>query len=131
MTTRPPRRGTRRRRISNRLWGGSRFLTNRVIEYVNSQTSKAPVTSRKRWELFGNPGSDHYRGNRSADAVDFGIANATWLRDAISHRFGGPKTLPDFGTFIAKDQKGRSYRVQVISGTHGTGPHLHVGVKRL
>ena len=54
-----------RQRISDRLWGGSRAVTNEIIHIVGD---RAEVTSRKRWELFGNPNSDHYVGKRNADA---------------------------------------------------------------
>jgi hypothetical protein len=111
----------------NAQWGGARQVTNEIIGIVNG---RAPVTSRKRWELFGNPSSDHYRGNKDADAVDFGIAEAHWLKNEISRRLGGPSELADGGTFVIV-RGGKTFRVQIIAGTHGTGPHLHVGVKRI
>ena len=108
-------------------WGGSRAVTNEVIGIVGK---RAQVTSRKRTETFGNPGSDHHVSQKLADAVDFGVAEAHWLKNEISRKLGGPAKLEDYGTFIVK-RNGYSYRVQIIAGTHGTGPHLHVGVRRV
>ncbi len=65
-----------------------------------------------------------------ADAVDFGIAEAHGLKHELSRKLGGPATLPDYGTFHTR-RKGRTYRHQLIAGTHGTGPHLHYGVERV
>lgn len=111
----------------NARWAHCRGVTNEVIGIVGG---RARVTSRKRWEIFGNPGSDHYRGNKTADAVDFGIAEAHSLKNEISRKLGGPAILPDYGSFITT-RDGRQFRVQIIAGKHGTGPHLHVGVKRV
>ena len=112
-------------------FGGSRAVTDEVIRIVNG---RAPVTSRKRAAnhplSIGNPGSDHSGQNKLADAVDFGIAEAHSLKNEISRKLGGPAQLADFGSFTTR-RNGQSYRVQIIAGTHGTGPHLHVGVKRV
>jgi hypothetical protein len=109
------------------LWGGSRQVTNEIIRIVNG---RAQVTSRKRTETFGNPGSDHHVSQTTADAVDFAIAEAHWLKNEISRRLGGPGDLPDYASFNVR-RGVRTYRVQLIAGTHGTGPHLHVGVRRV
>lgn len=111
-------------------FGGSRAVTDEVIRIVDN---RAPVTSRKRAAnhalSIGNPSSDHSGLNKLADAVDFGIAEAHALKNEISRKLGGPAQLEDFGTFTTR-RNGHSFRVQIIAGTHGTGPHLHVGVKR-
>ena len=117
----------RRRQISDRLWGGSRYFTNRIIAIVGD---RAPVTSRKRWATFGNPGSDHHRSQRLADAVDFGIADAHALKNEISRKLGGPDPVDDYEHFHLK-HGGRTYRLQLIAGTHGTGPHLHAGARKI
>lgn len=125
---------TFRRKLSGRLWGGSRAITNEVIAIVGGRAS---VTSRKRVETFGNPDSDHHISQLVADAVDFGIAEAHALKDEISSRLGGPWHLADYGSFHVTRKVGlfrrrtRTFRVQIIAGTHGTGPHLHVGVRRV
>jgi len=112
----------------NAQWGGSRAVTNQVVAIVDG---RARVTSRKRRATFGNPGSDHHVSQTTADAVDFGIAEAHWLKNEISRKLGGPGALADYGTFNVRRRGGSTYRLQIIAGTHGTGPHLHVGVRRL
>lgn len=121
------RRKRLRRQRSDAQWGGARAITNEIIAIVDG---RAPVTSRKRWELFGNPGSDHWRGKENADAVDFGIAEAHELKNEISQRLGGPRVLADYGSFFL-ERNGQTFRVQAIAGTHGTGPHMHWGVEAL
>lgn len=111
--------------LTDRRWGGSRAVTNEIIRIVKG---RAPVTSRKRVETFGNPGSDHHVLQRTADAVDFGIANAYDLAREIARKLGGSWD-GDYDSFTIV-RKGKSYRVQQIAGTHGTGPHLHCGVRR-
>lgn len=120
------RKNRRLAKLSGRRWGGSRQVTNEIIRIVDG---RAPITSRKRWELFGNPGSDHYRGNKSADAVDFGIDSAFWLAEEIARKLGGSWD-GDYDSFTVV-RGNKQFRVQLIAGTHGTGPHLHTGVARI
>ena len=117
----------RREKASDRLWGGSRAVTNEVIRIVGA---RARVTSRKRVVTFGNPGSDHHVSQVTADAVDFDVRNAHDLADEISRKLGGPRDIADFQRFTIR-RNGRDYRVQIIAAAHGTGPHLHVGVRRI
>lgn len=124
------RRRAERDRFRSSEWGGSRTVTNEVVAIVNG---RAGITSRKRSATDplsrGNPGSDHNMANATADAVDFGIANAFSLAREIAAKLGAPNEWTgDFDSFnVVRD--GRTYRVQLIAGTHGTGPHLHVGVR--
>jgi len=113
--------------LSNQLWGGSRYWTNRIIRIVDG---RAGVTSRKRTETYGNPGSDHHVSQTVADAVDFATANNHALKDEISRRLGGPPHPSDYQDFYLR-RRFRTYRIQAIAGTHGTGPHLHYGVRRV
>lgn len=127
------RRAAQRRRAKrsstswNGLWGGSRTVTNEVISIVRDVNSGIPITSRKR--SWGSWGSDHNVAQARADAVDFGTANNHWLKNKISRSLGGPVQLRDYGSFHIT-RNGKRFRVQIIAGTHGTGPHLHVGVRR-
>lgn len=125
----PPRRGTRRRKLSNAMWGGSRFYTNRAIEAVSASV---PITSRKRRFSFGNRGSDHFFLNLRADAVDRGITNsrASAVRVAKATGHPDPENVKDFGTWVTKRNR-KSFEHQLIWSTHGTGPHLHYGVHRV
>lgn len=110
-------------------WGGSRGVTNEIIRIV---AGRAPITSRKRAASdplsIANPNSDHSGQNLVADAVDFGTANNYALGREIAHRLGGSWNSDYQSFYIIFD--GKRYRVQIIAGTHGTGPHLHVGVRR-
>ena len=115
------------RNASDRRWGGSRAVTNEIIDIVGS---RARITSRKRAMLLGNRGSDHNFFNRNADAVDFAIAEAHDLKNEVSRKLGGPNTVQDFGKFFIR-RNGHTYRVQLIAGTHGTGPHFHAGVAKV
>lgn len=116
--------------VERRRWGGSRAVTNEVIRVVGR---RAPVTSRKRAAhdplSLANPGSDHNEANKWSDAVDFGVANAYSLAREIAAKLGG-QWERDYDSFVI-ERNGRRFRVQIIAGTHGTGPHLHVGVRRI
>jgi hypothetical protein len=111
-------------------WGGSRGVTNRIVQIVNG---RAPVTSRKRAASDPlsqqNPDSDHSAQNTTADAVDFGTANNFALRDEVMRKLGVHTGIVDYGHYYILFNGGK-YRVQPIAGTHGTGPHLHFGVRR-
>lgn len=106
-------------------WGGCRQVTDEIVRIVGN---RAPVTSRKRTETFGNPGSDHHVSQTTADAVDFGIANAHGLADEVGQKLG-IGSVSDYGNYYLT-RNGLRFRVQPISGTHGTGPHMHWGVRR-
>ena len=131
-TGRPPKRSTRRRRRSNARWAGSRFFTNRAIEHIDRIRNRPTITSRKRLTAFGNPQSDHWIRNRTADAVDFALVNDHAAATSLARRLGwdGGGTFPDFGTWTTT-RDGATYHHQLIAGTHGTGPHLHYGVRRV
>lgn len=115
------------RATTDNLWGGCRGVTNYVIQIVGK---RARVGSRKRTATYGNPGSDHHVSQRDADAVDFRIANAHTLKNEIARKLGRPLPVADYESFPIKF-RGKAYRVQIIAATHGTGPHLHVGVRRI
>jgi hypothetical protein len=108
-------------------WGGCRRVTNKIIRIVDGD---APVTSRKRAACYGNCGSDHHISQLKADAVDFGTANNYRLRDKIMRKLGYNGNVVDYGNYYIT-HRGKRYRIQPIAGTHGTGPHLHIGVRRV
>lgn len=135
------KRGKRRRKRRRKalrapawswLWGGSRGVTEEIIDIVGG---RAPITSRKRSATDplsrSNPSSDHSAFNLLADAVDFGVANAYDLAKEIARKLTGRDGAwsGDYASFNIV-RRGKTYRVQIIAGTHGTGPHLHVGVRR-
>ena len=114
------------------MWAGSRYYTNRAIEHIDAIRDRPRINSRKRLTAFGNPASDHWVANRTADAVDFNLSSDQRAATRLARAFGwdGRGEFPSFGTFTVR-RNGRAYRIQIIWTTHGTGPHLHVGVKRL
>lgn len=121
--------------LAKRWDGCTAILVCEVVPFVTAFTG-APVTSGKRWETFGNPGSDHYKGNKDADARDFGIANAYQTAQELRRLLTGDSSAlhTDYENFyIVRTLPGgieATFRVQIIAGTHGTGPHLHVGIRR-
>lgn len=114
-------------RISDARWGGSRYYTNRANRVVLERHPGTRTTSRKRAVLLGNTASDHNFTSTRADARDWARVDDHATKNAISRANGGPATIADFGTWTTV-RNGRTYRHQIIAGTHGTGPHLHYGV---
>lgn len=135
-----------RKRWEDERWDGCRGLTNRIIDIaadlrfprlgyshpLKRAYRRFIVSSRKRTELFGNPGSDHFVGNTDADAVDFRFLR-TKVRyrkmNAIMARLGH-EDVEDFGAYVVEHNH-MKFRVQPIAALHGTGPHVHFGVKRI
>ena len=112
-------------------WGGSKSIAiNEVLPVAKRW--KIPDTSRKRWATYGNPGSDHYRGNKNAFAIDFATASNYAFGAAIGKALGVPYggASDDYRNFTI-ERAGRRFNVQIICGTHGTGPHTHVGIRLL
>lgn len=110
-------------------WGGSDdILRNEVVPV--GEKAAIPVTSGKRTETFGNPGSDHHVSQIWASARDFGTANnyafGVKVGDALGVDYRG--AADDYKAFYIS-RAGRTFRVQIICGTHGTGPHTHVGIE--
>lgn len=115
--------------IGEGAWGGSKSIVMREIVPV-IRAAGIPVTSFKRWETYGNPSSDHYRGNRTAFAVDAGTANNRSLAVRVAKALGIPDAdnLVEYRAYYIK-RAGKTFRIQFIWSTHGTGPHLHIGVR--
>jgi hypothetical protein len=109
-------------------WGGCEdIIQNEVLPiYVRHGV---PITSGKRWETFGNPTSDHHMSQVNASARDAGTANNYSLRDEVMRALGVGGGISDYGAYYIT-RSGASFRVQPIAGTHGTGPHLHIGIRR-
>lgn len=113
-------------------WGGSRLIYRREVWPIIRDAGIA-TTSGKRRETFGNPGSDHYFLNLLAYAKDHATANNFALANKIKRRLLRDPDAPanvDYSSFYIR-RYGHRYRVQIIAGTHGTGPHLHVGIRRV
>lgn len=112
-------------------WGGSKAIVREEVAPILAAEG-VPRTSAKRSETFGNPGSDHFIGNLRSYAEDYAIAEAYALATRIRRALIGDssQTHRDYESFYIT-RRGHTYRVQIIAGTHGTGPHLHVGVERV
>jgi hypothetical protein len=113
-------------RFRSMLWGGCRGVTDKAIAIVGGRYT---VSSRKRWQTFGNPSSAHFMGNRRKDAVDWRTANNQRLMDEVANGIGGPSNVRDYQFFNVR-HNGMEFQCQMIAVTHGTGPHLHLGVER-
>jgi hypothetical protein len=108
-------------------WGGGKRIMRKEVWPIIEPTGIRP-TSGKRRETFGNPSSDHYFLNVYAFAKDYATANNERLAQKIRTKLDGG-THRDYESFYIT-RRGHRYRVQIIAATHGTGPHLHVGIKR-
>lgn len=109
-------------------WGGSELIIQReVIPAVKSVRPNVTVTSGKRTETFGNPGSDHHVSQTRASARDFALTNDGTARNAVSRRLAGRDSADYEAVFF--EYEGHEYRLQGIAQTHGTGPHLHEGIE--
>lgn len=118
-----------------KMKGSTAIIKYEVIPVLHA--AGIPVTSRKRWATFGNPSSDHFMGNRDADAVDGGtFSNNNTVGGKIVAALKNTKSarMAGFIEFeITRSHTGseETYRIQVITEPHGTGPHLHTGCKRV
>lgn len=112
-------------------WAGTKSIVVNEVLPVGRKWG-IPTTSKKRWETFGNPSSDHYRGNKDAYAVDFATDSNFAFGVAIGKALGIPYlgVGSDYQAFYI-ERAGNTFRVQLICGTHGTGPHCHCGIRRV
>lgn len=112
-------------------WGGSKSIVVNEVMPVARAWGISP-TSGKRRETFGNPGSDHFVLNLTAFAKDFATDSNYAFGIAIGKALGiayrGAED--DYRNFYIT-RAGKTFRVQIICGTHGTGPHTHVGIRRV
>lgn len=110
-------------------WAGTQSIVEQEVVPIYSRHG-VPVTSRKRWETFGNPSSDHYMGNTDAYAADGGVATAYEMGNEVKRALTGDPNavMRDYEAFYIT-RSGHAFRVQLIAATHGTGPHFHAGVK--
>lgn len=129
-------RKQRRKLVADRFKykGATAIIKYEVIPILHA--AGVPVTSRKRWETFGNPSSDHWKGNKDADAVDGGtfVENdelGSAIVTALKQRKSTMTAFAEFTIDRSHTGSAETYRVQVITEEHGTGPHIHIGVKRV
>jgi hypothetical protein len=108
-------------------WDGSESVA-REIEAVVEKLRGECSGSEKRVETYGNPGSDHHVSQTNAFAIDFYLSNDYEAATVVAAHFG-VTWAGDYSDFYV-ERGGNTFRVQLIAGTHGTGPHLHAGVRR-
>lgn len=109
-------------------WGGCEdILANEVVPVLRG--AGVTVTSGKRSETYGNPTSDHHTSQLTASARDAATVNNFALRDRVMHALGVEGAILDYHSYYIV-RSGARFRVQPIAGTHGTGPHLHIGIRR-
>lgn len=109
-------------------WAGGKRIINQEVKPLVPYA----VTSAKRRETFGNPSSDHFVLNLFSFAKDFATGNNYALAQKIKRELtGDPRASYRDGESFLIRRFGYTYRVQIIAGTHGTGPHLHVGIRRV
>ncbi len=117
-------------------WGGSERVMDNAKALARSMG--IPVTSEKRTladtqRVGSSTASDHFDGNKSAFATDFGVSGAKGdqLAAKIAKAYGLPAS--DIGTFNTRTiQVGdRQYRLQLLWKVAGHFDHVHLGIKRV
>lgn len=108
-------------------WDGTESVAREIEALVHKKRGNV-TGSQKRTATFGNPGSDHHVSQTNAFAIDFLLANDYEMAYAIAAHFG-VEWAGDYSNFYIT-RGGKRFRIQIIAGTHGTGPHLHVGIRR-
>lgn len=107
-------------------WGGSESVAREIEAVVERKRGKCSG-SEKRTETYGNPGSDHHVSQTTAFAIDFYLVDDYEMATIIAAHFG-VEWEGDYSNFYIT-RGGKTFRIQIIAGTHGTGPHLHVGCR--
>ncbi len=116
-------------------WGGSKNVANAAKGIAASMG--IPVTSEKRnlqqtIAVGSTTASDHYTGNTTAYAVDFGVAGSRGdqLARSIAKKYGIP--LSNIGTFNRHTIRvdGQNYSLQLLWRVEGHFDHVHLGIRR-
>lgn len=107
-------------------WGGSESVELEIEAVVEKKRGECSG-SRKRTETYGNPGSDHHVSQTTAYAIDFLLANDYEIAYIVAAHFG-VDWAGDYSNFYV-ERGGKRFRVQLIAGPHGTGPHFHTGTR--
>lgn len=121
---------------AGRGWGGSEGVADAAK--VISRQMGVPVTSQKRdlaatRRVGSTTRSDHYTGNTSAYAVDFGVKGKRGdaLAQAIARRYGIPAS--NIGTYNRHiiEVDGKKYSLQLLWKVKGHYDHVHLGIHRV
>jgi len=105
-------------------WGGCADIHADEVEPAYGAQSH----SEKRSETYGNPTSDHHVSQVWAFAGDFPPSVAGAIRIAKGLGIGYNGYADDYKLYYIY-REGRQIRVQIIASNHGTGPHVHSGLR--
>jgi peptidoglycan hydrolase-like protein with peptidoglycan-binding domain len=120
---------------AGRGWGGSEGVADAAKAIARQMGT--PVTSQKRdlaatRRVGSSTRSDHYTGNTSAYAVDFGVSGQRGdaLARAIAKRYGIPEG--NIGTYNRHiiNVDGKKYSLQLLWKVKGHYDHVHLGIHR-
>lgn len=116
-------------------WGGSEGVADAAKRIAKRMG--LPVTSQKRnyaqtIAVGSTTASDHYTGNKTAFAVDFGVSGSrgdTFAR-ALCKAYGIPTSA--IGTFNGYYRRygGITFRIQLLWRVEGHFDHVHIGIRR-
>jgi peptidoglycan hydrolase-like protein with peptidoglycan-binding domain len=116
-------------------WGGSQNVVN-AAKRIAGQLG-IPVTSQKRSladtiRVGSSTASDHFTGNSTAFATDFGVSGSRGDRfaRAVAKKYGIPQG--NIGTFNRHiiNVGGKRYSLQLLWRVEGHFDHVHLGVRR-
>ena len=117
-------------------WGGSQDVANAAKRIAAAMG--IPVTSQKRnladtIRVGSNTASDHYTGNTTAFAVDFGVSGArgTQLARAIAKEYDIPQGNIGTSKGHIYSVNGAKYRLMLLWRVKGHFDHVHLGVRRV
>jgi hypothetical protein len=109
-------------------WSGSRYVIEDRVDPVMARHG-IPVTSRKRTDTLGNPGSDHDVGNTTAYATDYGTYDGAEAAHGVARSLGIDNySVGDYTSYYVTFG-GRTFRVQILWAVSGHFDHVHVGVR--
>jgi len=117
-------------------WGGSEGVADAAKAIAASMG--VPVTSQKRnladtLRVGSSTGSDHYTGNTTAFATDFGVSGSLAVGDQLAKAIATKYSIPQsaIGTFYRYTiQVGdRRYSLQLLWRVEGHYDHVHLGIR--
>lgn len=117
-------------------WAGSQGVSNAATAIARSMG--IPVTSTKRnyadtIRVGSSTASDHYTGNSTAYAVDYGVAGSRGdeLARRIASKYGIPASHIGTYNYTYKQIGGHTYRLQLLWRVSGHFDHVHFGIRRV
>ena len=108
-------------------WGGCEDILEAWLDPMAARRGIVPTAGK---EYGHTAGGDHDPNVSNASARDWATPENYSLRNAMARRLGIEAVIYDYG-FYYFYVNGVRYRLQPIAGTHGTGPHLHQGLRRV